>query len=73
MLPVSGTALTVREPTGEDEIYLVETALAPSAAFLGLAERVATTAAGDPVDWPGLPAATSTPPRSRSGRPGSAT
>ena len=57
MLPVSGTALAVREPTGEDEIYLVETALAPSAAFLGLAERVATTAAGDPVDWPGLPAA----------------
>ncbi len=57
MLPVSGTALAVREPTGEDEIYLVETALPPLPAFLGLAERVASTVTGDPIDWPGLPAA----------------
>ena len=54
-LPVSGTALAVREPTGDDEIYLVETSLPPLPAFLGLARRVATVA-GDPLDWPGLPA-----------------
>ena len=57
MLPVSGTALAVREPTGEDELYLVEIALAPLPTFLGLAERVGRTATGDPIDWSGLPAA----------------
>jgi hypothetical protein len=56
LLPVSGTALNVREPTGEDEIYLVETPLPPLPAFLGLAGRVARTVTGDPLDWAGLPA-----------------
>jgi hypothetical protein len=56
VLPVSGLALAVREPTGEDEIYLVETALPPLPAFLGLARRVAGTVTGDPLDWAGLPA-----------------
>jgi hypothetical protein len=51
-LPVSGTPLTVREPTGLDEVFLVETALPPLAAFLELAGRVAGTG----VDWAGLPA-----------------
>jgi hypothetical protein len=57
LLPVSGTALAVREPTGADELYLVETSLPPLAAFLGLARRVARTVAGDPLDWANLPAA----------------
>ena len=56
MLPVSGTALTVREPTGADEIYVLETTLAPLPAVLELARRVAGTTAGSPVDWESLPA-----------------
>jgi hypothetical protein len=57
LLPVSGIALTVREPAGEDELFVVETELPPLLALLGLAQRVASTAAGDPVDWALLPAA----------------
>ncbi len=56
MLPVSGVLLSVREPTGEDEIFLVETALAPLPAFLELARRVGRVAAGDPLDWTSLSA-----------------
>jgi hypothetical protein len=55
-LPVSGLVLSVREPTGEDELFLVETALAPLLAFLELVRRVASTAAGDPVEWTSLSA-----------------
>ena len=57
MLPVSGMALAVREPTGEDELFVVETAAAPLAAVLGLARRVASTATDGPLDWSSLPAA----------------
>jgi hypothetical protein len=57
LLPVSGAALAVREPTGEDELYLVETSLPPLPAVLGLTRRVTRTTAGDPLDWPSLPAA----------------
>ena len=56
LLPVSGIALAVREPTGEDEIYVLETALAPVPAILELARRVARTVAGGPLDWASLPA-----------------
>ncbi len=56
MLPVSGIDLVVREPTGQDELYVVETDLAPLPALLGLAARVASTSAGTEVDWAGLPA-----------------
>lgn len=56
LLPVSGAQLAVCEPTGEDELYLVETALAPLSALLGLARRVTRIVAGGPLDWPGLPA-----------------
>ena len=56
MLPVSGVALAMREPTGEDEIFVLETTLAPRPAFVELARRVACTSAGRPVDWAGLPA-----------------
>ena len=57
LLPVSGITLSVREPTGEDELYVVETAFPPFPAMLGLARRVARTAAGQPLDWAILPAA----------------
>ncbi len=56
MLPVSGLALAVREPTGEDELHVVETALPPLPAVLELARRVAGTVAGSPIDWTSLPA-----------------
>ena len=56
MLLVSGTALTVREPNGQDEVFLAETALAPLPAVLELARRVAGAADGTAVDWAGLPA-----------------
>jgi hypothetical protein len=56
LLPVSGMALALREPTGEDEIYVLETTLAPLPAVLELARRVATTILGGPVDWASLPA-----------------
>jgi hypothetical protein len=55
LLPVSGAVLSVREPTGADEVFVVETALAPMPAFLELARRVTTTATGDPLDWVSLP------------------
>jgi hypothetical protein len=57
LLPVSGTALAVLEPAGEDELYLVETSLPPLPALLGLARRVTRGPAGDPLDWPSLSAA----------------
>jgi hypothetical protein len=56
LLPVSGMTLAVREPTGEDEVYVLETTLAPLPAILELARRVASTSTGGPVDWPSLPA-----------------
>lgn len=56
MLPVSGIVLAVREPTGADEVFVVETALAPTQALLELARRVASTAAGGTPDWDELPA-----------------
>lgn len=56
LLPVSGIPLAVAEPTGHDEVYVTETALAPVRLMAGLASRVATTGDGDPVDWAGLPA-----------------
>lgn len=56
MLPGSGDGLAIREPTGADEFFVVETVLAPRPAFLELARRVGTTAAGGPVDWAGMPA-----------------
>jgi hypothetical protein len=57
LLPVSGIRIAVREPTGEDELYLVETALVPLPAFLGLACRVISTPEGGWIDWASLPAA----------------
>jgi hypothetical protein len=56
LLPVSGVALALREPTGEDEICVLETPLAPLPAILELVRRVASTSTGGPVDWASLPA-----------------
>lgn len=56
MLPVSGVALAVNEPTGADELFVTETSLAPVPALLELARRVGRTTAGGPLDWTSLPA-----------------
>ena len=56
MLPVSGAVLAVREPTGADEVFVVETPLAPLPALIELASRVTSSAAGGPLDVAGLPA-----------------
>ena len=56
MLLVSGVQLAVREPTGEDELYVVETGMTPLTALLELVGRVATAADGEPVNWAAMPA-----------------
>jgi hypothetical protein len=56
LLPVSGAVLAVREPTGADEVFVVETPLAPLPALIELASRVTSSAAGGPLDVAGLPA-----------------
>jgi hypothetical protein len=53
----SELALEVCEPTGQDELYLLETALPPIAVMAGLADRVATMPGGAPLDWAAIPAA----------------
>ncbi|HWD08017.1 MAG TPA: hypothetical protein VHA57_02875 [Actinomycetota bacterium] len=49
-------ALDVREPRGDDELFLLETPLAPAPALVALAERVVTVT-GRPLDWDELAAA----------------
>jgi hypothetical protein len=56
LLPVSGVVLTVREPTGADEVFVVESALAPLPTLVELALRVTSAAGGSPLDWAALPA-----------------
>jgi hypothetical protein len=56
VLPVSRLALAVREPIGEDELFVVESASAPLPTLLELGRRVVTAADGSPVPWPELPA-----------------
>ena len=56
MLPVSGVALSVREPSGNDELFVLEHPHPPLSALLELAYRVVATATGDPIDWAALPA-----------------
>jgi hypothetical protein len=56
MLPADSPAIDVREPVGDDELFLLETRLAPAAALVALAGRVATVA-GRPPDWEQVAAA----------------
>jgi hypothetical protein len=55
-MPADAPAIDVREPVGEDELFLLETRLAPAAALVGLAERVATVDGRRP-DWDQVAAA----------------
>lgn len=56
MLPADALAIDVREPVGDDELFLLETRLGPAAALVALAGRVATVA-GRPLDWEQVAAA----------------
>lgn len=55
MLLADAPTIDVREPTGADELFLLETRLGPAPALVALAERVATIA-GRPPDWDQLAA-----------------
>jgi hypothetical protein len=55
-LPVSGVALSVREPSGNDELFVLEHPHAPMQTLLELVCRVGATATGNPLDWSCLPA-----------------
>jgi len=50
-LPVSGRAITVRQPTGIEDILLVESGQSVTARALCLAERLASAVDGAPLDW----------------------
>jgi hypothetical protein len=56
-LPVSGIALRLHEPVGEDELLVLESSGPPVQTMVALAARLATTRAdARPVDWLGVPA-----------------
>lgn len=57
ILPVSGRELRLREPTGEDELLVLEDSGSPPVAILELATRLTSDPSGRPIDWPALPAA----------------
>jgi hypothetical protein len=56
VLPASGLSLSVREPTSEDELFVLETGLEPLLAVLELGRRVAAREDGTALDWERLPA-----------------
>ncbi len=56
MLPVSGAALIVGQPTGADELFVLETDVAPAAIMTELCFRVVRRVGGAPIDWLRLPA-----------------
>jgi hypothetical protein len=56
VLPASGAAVVVREPTGGDELLVLESAGPDAATALALATRLATDPGGRALDWPALPA-----------------
>ncbi len=49
--------LDVREPTGEDEMFVLESGLSPVRTMVELANRVASVSNGGAVDWARVPAA----------------
>jgi hypothetical protein len=56
VLPASGTAVLLREPSGEEELLVLEQAGPVVATMLALAERLTTGPAGAAIDWQSLPA-----------------
>jgi hypothetical protein len=56
LLPVSGRHLRIREPRGDDELLVLESAGPAAQTVLALATRLATAVDGSALDWPALPA-----------------
>jgi hypothetical protein len=56
VLPVSGTHVRLREPTGSDELLVLESAGPAAATMLALAARLAGEPGGGAIDWAVLPA-----------------
>lgn len=56
VLPASGTQVLLREPTGEDELLVLESSGPDTATILTLATRLAGDPAGRSIDWLELPA-----------------
>ena len=56
VLPVSGTPIRLREPTGEDELLVLESTGPPVPTMLALGQRLAAGPDGRAFDWPALPA-----------------
>jgi hypothetical protein len=55
-LPASGTAVWLREATGEDELLVLHGAGPGTVTVLALAQRLTSGADGQPLDWHALPA-----------------
>lgn len=55
-LPVSGVRVHLREPTGDDQLVVLQPSPSAAHTVLALAERLARDSAGRRIDWPALPA-----------------
>jgi hypothetical protein len=55
VLPVSGRHLRIREPRGDDELLVLESAGPAPQTMLALAARLAAAEDGSALDWPSLP------------------
>lgn len=53
-LPVSGLQVTIRRPTGEDDLFLQETCASTTALALGLVSRLVRPADGSEAQWSNL-------------------
>jgi hypothetical protein len=51
-LPVSGVEVTLREPTGEEDLLVLEAAGSPASLIIALAARLSIAE----IDWAALPA-----------------
>ena len=55
-LPVSGAGILMRQPSGAEDLLLVEAGGADAALAISLLSRVAQAADGCAVDWESVPA-----------------
>jgi hypothetical protein len=55
-LPVSGTGILMRQPSGAEDLLLVEARVADAALAISLLSRVAQAADGSALDWESVPA-----------------
>lgn len=56
VLPVSGTKVLLHEPTGDDELLVLEGTGSSVTTLVALAESMASDLEGGVIDWPALPA-----------------